>query len=80
MTASHLPCFNRQLFAQGGLIFLGDKPLTQTWSHTTEHRFGKLAANNMRYGGSLEISLCVNFEESDYQPKQRGLNLTNRKI
>jgi len=51
----------------------------RTWSHTTRNSFGIPAAKQMRYGGSLNILKRMNFEESDYQPKHRELNLPNRK-
>jgi hypothetical protein len=60
--------------------FLGDRKVIQTWKHTIKHTNGSLAIEQMRNGRSLFVSLCVSFENLDYQLNSlRELNIPERK-
>jgi hypothetical protein len=59
--------------------FLGDISMSQNWIHTNQITICP-AAYGMRFGRSLSAGLCVNFENSEYQPKQGGLDRLGRKI
>ena len=54
--------------------------MTQNWIHT--NLTGSPAANNMRFGRSISVSLCENFGlDSNYQPKQLvGTDRTEKEI
>jgi len=55
--------------------------MTQNWIHTNQRTIGTAAAIEMRFSGSLSTtSLCVSFENSNYQPKPDGLDRLGRKI
>ena len=54
--------------------------MIQTWSHTRHNFSGANATNQMRYGGSLNMSPCISFEGTDNQPILRGEKLTEKKI
>jgi hypothetical protein len=65
-------------------IFLEIIIVIQTWIHTNWRTTGAPAARiEMRFSGSLSLvaGLCANIENSNYQPKQGGLDrLGGRKI
>jgi len=52
----------------------------QTWIHTNRKQTGSPARLEMRFSGSLSVSLCANIENSDYQPKTVGQDRLGRKI
>lgn len=55
--------------------------MTQNWIHTNQTTIERPAACEMRFSGSLSrVGLCVNFENSSYQPKPGGLDRLVRKI
>jgi hypothetical protein len=55
--------------------------MTQNWIHTNQRTIGCAAARKMRFSGSLSSAgLRVSFENSNYQPKQGGLDRLDRKI
>ncbi len=60
--------------------FLGDKSVIQTWSHTIQNLFGSPALKQMRFGRSLTISVCANFDNTDYQPNLVALSRGEKRI
>ncbi|MBA2736599.1 MAG: hypothetical protein H0U50_07445 [Pyrinomonadaceae bacterium] len=55
--------------------------MIQSWIHTTETPNGSPAQREMRFSGSLRVSLCGSFDfSSNYQTKPGGLDRAERKI
>ena len=55
--------------------------MIQTWIHTIETPNGSPAPRGeMRFIGSLSVSLYANFDNSDYQPKLGGLDRMSKEI
>mgnify|MGYP001286515299 CR=1 FL=1 len=54
--------------------------MIQSWVHTNQSMTGFTAQGQMRFGGSLSVSLYLNFENSDYKPNFDGLVRRNGKI
>lgn len=54
--------------------------MIQTCSYIWQHIFDANAIHQMRFGGSVNVSPCVNFEATDNQPILRGSKLAERKI
>lgn len=54
--------------------------MLQSWIHTTRMTICPPAVNEMRFGRSLSAGRCANFENSEYQLKQGGLDRLGRKI
>jgi hypothetical protein len=52
----------------------------QSWIHTNQTTIACPAPSEMRFAGSMSAGFVVNFENSDYQPKQGGLDRLGRKI
>lgn len=54
--------------------------MPQSWIHTNRKTIDLAANNEMRFSRSLSAGLCPNFENSDYQPTNGGLDRLGRKI
>ena len=54
--------------------------MIQSWIHTNETPNGLPAHREMRFSESPSVSLCADFDNSNYQIKLGGLDRTERKI
>lgn len=48
--------------------------MSRNWTITNRIQNGSPAHREMRFGGSLTVGLCANFENANYQPKTVGLD------
>jgi hypothetical protein len=65
---------------KGTRKFLGDKLMSQSWTHKNLIPTGSPARKEMRFSVSLSVSLCAGFDNPIYQAKLVGLDRTERKI
>jgi len=73
--AKTINCFGKKR------IFFGDNFVIQSWIHTTETPNDSPAQREMRFSGSLRVSLCGSFDfSSNYQTKPGGLDRAEKKI
>jgi hypothetical protein len=59
---------------------LGDKRMSQTWTHKNLIPNGSPAPTEMRFSVSLSVSVCAGFDNPIYQTKLGGLDRAERKI